>query len=223
MKQIKHHHTQFFWTKQLMSQHCSLTKNLCAITFICSKMSHAVLCDMINLYQQNTEVTFHSGLKSKKCFCAAKQWLKIDMFVTSFTFQAAQTLTFILNQKASSAEMKSHIQLLQEETQNKSWICEVLFCLQYMNYLQEELNDSLQSPSEQTWWNFNSMQFFQIWWTSDLLWILLLMFRWCYAFSHHTNATISQSTQMTRPHRWTHEKAEWYQTLYMSTFMSAVH
>jgi hypothetical protein len=37
------------------------------------------------------------------------------MFVISLIFQEEQTLTFILNQKVDSAEMKSHIQLLQNK------------------------------------------------------------------------------------------------------------
>jgi hypothetical protein len=50
MKQIRHHCTQFSQTKQLMPQCCSLTKNLFAITSICSNMGYTVLYDIIDLY-----------------------------------------------------------------------------------------------------------------------------------------------------------------------------
>ncbi|KAI9752223.1 MAG: hypothetical protein M1835_001112 [Candelina submexicana] len=78
-EQIRHHCTQFSRTKQLMPQRRRLAGDLFTITPICSETGRAVLRDMIDLYQQDTEVAFHPGLEPEKCCCAVEQRRQIDM------------------------------------------------------------------------------------------------------------------------------------------------
>lgn len=129
-EQIGHHRTQFSRTKQLMPQRRRLGGDLFTIAPIRSETGRAVLRDMIDLYQQDTEVAFRPGLEPEKCCCAVERRRQIDMFVNSSTFHEEQALTLCLNQETSPAEMESHIQLLQEETQGEPWTRRAVFCLQ---------------------------------------------------------------------------------------------
>ena len=113
-----------------MPQRRRLAEDLFTIAPVRSEKGRAVLRDMIDLYQQDNEVAFRPGLEPEKCSCAAEPRRRINMFVTSPTFQEEQALTFILNQEVASAEMESHIQLLQEQTQGEPWIRRAVFCLQ---------------------------------------------------------------------------------------------
>jgi len=77
-----------------MSQRCRLVVDLFAIASIRSEKGYAALCDMTDLYQQDTEVAFRLGLELEKWQCAAERSRQIDR----------------------PAEMEIHIQLLQEAT-----------------------------------------------------------------------------------------------------------
>ena len=113
-----------------MPQRRRLTGDLFTVASIRSETGRAVLRDMIDLYQQDTEVAFRSGLEPEKCCCAVERRRQIDMFVHSSTFHEEQALTLYLNQEISPAEMESHIQLLQKETQGEPWTRRAVFCLQ---------------------------------------------------------------------------------------------
>jgi hypothetical protein len=115
-EQIGHHRAQFSRTKQLMPQRRRLAENIFAIASIRSAEGHAVLRDMVNLYQQDTEIAFRPGLEPEKCCCAIERRRQTDMFVNSPTFHEEQALTLYLNQENSPAEVASHIRLLQEES-----------------------------------------------------------------------------------------------------------
>lgn len=65
-----------------MPQRRRLAEDLFAVAPIRSEKGRAVLRNMIELYQQGTEVACRPGLEPDKCSCAARRRLKIDMFVT---------------------------------------------------------------------------------------------------------------------------------------------
>ena len=70
-EQVRHHLTQFSRTRRLMPQRCRLADNLFAVAPIRSPEGRAVLRDMVELYQQETEVACRPGLEPEKCSCAS--------------------------------------------------------------------------------------------------------------------------------------------------------
>jgi hypothetical protein len=69
-----------------MPQRRRLAEDLFAIAPIRSEKGGAVLYDMIDLYQQDTEVDSRPGLGPEKCFCAVERSRKTDRFVNPPTF-----------------------------------------------------------------------------------------------------------------------------------------
>lgn len=80
-EQVGHHRTQFARTSQLMSPRRRLADDLFAVAPIRSQKGRAVLHDMVELYQQETEVASRPGLEPKKCCCASERNRKIDRCV----------------------------------------------------------------------------------------------------------------------------------------------
>lgn len=71
-EEIGHHRIQFSRTSHLMPQRRRLAEDLFAIAPIRSEKGRAVFRDIIDFYQQDTEVAFRPGLEPEKCRCTAK-------------------------------------------------------------------------------------------------------------------------------------------------------
>lgn len=82
VEQVGHRFTQFSRTRQLMPQRHRLADDLFVVTPIRSQEGRAVLRDMVELYQQETEVACRPGLEPEKCSCASERNRKIDRCVT---------------------------------------------------------------------------------------------------------------------------------------------
>ena len=82
-EQIGHHRTQFSRISHLMPQRRRLAEGLVAVASIRSEIGRAVLRDMVDLYQQETEVASRPGLEPEKCCCAAERHRKIDRLVVA--------------------------------------------------------------------------------------------------------------------------------------------
>ena len=80
-EQVGHHFTQFSRTGQLMAQRRRLADDLFAVTPIRSEEGRAILRDMVELYQQKTEVACRPGLEPEKCSCASERSRKIDKYL----------------------------------------------------------------------------------------------------------------------------------------------
>ena len=68
-----------------MPQRRRLAEGLFAIAPISSEQGRAALRDIIDLYQQETEVASRPGLEPEKYCCAAERRRKIDRFVALST------------------------------------------------------------------------------------------------------------------------------------------
>jgi len=73
-----HHRTRFEHIRDLMAERDRLASNLFLIAPIRSDEDRAVLHDMVDLYQQETEVAFRPGLEPEKCRCPAVRKRKVD-------------------------------------------------------------------------------------------------------------------------------------------------
>lgn len=63
------HRTTFSRVRHLMPERDRLASNLSRVAHIRSEEGREVLCNIIVLYQQQTEVAFCPGLEPEKCSC----------------------------------------------------------------------------------------------------------------------------------------------------------